>query len=56
VFKEKSTVPAKFRVCDAAGNSIGPAAVVKDFRLTRVVNNLGDEAVNEPVEFAVGLK
>jgi hypothetical protein len=31
VFKKGSTVPVKFRVCDAGGNSIGPSQVV-DFR------------------------
>lgn len=31
VFKQKSTVPAKFRVCDANGNSIGMPGVVTSF-------------------------
>ncbi len=33
VFKQKSTVPAKFRVCDAYGNSIGTPGVVTSFKL-----------------------
>jgi hypothetical protein len=33
VFKKGSTVPAKFRICDAYGNSIGTAGVVTSFRL-----------------------
>jgi hypothetical protein len=33
VFKQGSTVPAKFRVCDANGNSIGTAGVVSSFTL-----------------------
>ena len=33
VFKQKSTVPAKFRVCDANGASIGAPDVVSSFRL-----------------------
>jgi hypothetical protein len=33
VFKQKSTVPAKFRVCDANGVSIGTAGVVQDFKI-----------------------
>ena len=34
VFKQGSTVPIKFRVCDAAGHSIGGStAVVQDMRL-----------------------
>ena len=28
VFKQGSTVPAKFRVCDASGNSLGTPGVV----------------------------
>ena len=31
VFKQKSTVPAKFRVCDALGNSVGTPGVVNSF-------------------------
>lgn len=51
VFKAKSTVPAKFRVCDANGVSIGaPEVVVTSFRLTQIINgtvvNYVDEAVN----------
>ena len=34
VLKKGSTVPAKFRVCDIAGNSIGTAGVVTSFALT----------------------
>ncbi|HEU5181948.1 MAG TPA: kelch repeat-containing protein [Candidatus Polarisedimenticolia bacterium] len=33
VFKQKSTVPAKFRVCDANGVSVGSSGVVSSFRL-----------------------
>jgi hypothetical protein len=38
VFKQGSTVPAKFRVCDAAGHSIGTAGVVSSFRLVQTTN------------------
>src|SRR5204863_3798571 len=31
VFKQGSTVPAKFRVCDANGNSVGTPGVVRSF-------------------------
>jgi hypothetical protein len=31
VFKQKSTVPAKFRVCDANGNSVGAPGTVTGF-------------------------
>ncbi len=34
IFKQGSTVPAKFRVCDALGNSIGTPGVVTSFYLT----------------------
>ena len=33
VFKQGSVVPAKFRVCDSLGRSIGTAGVVKSFTL-----------------------
>jgi hypothetical protein len=33
IFKAKSTVPVKFRVCDANGNSVGSAGVVSSFAL-----------------------
>jgi Kelch motif len=50
VFKQKSTVPAKFRVCDANGNSIGTPGVVTSFRLTGqgtgTVVPVPDEAVD----------
>jgi hypothetical protein len=36
VFKKGSTVPIKFRVCDANGNSIGTPGVVTNFRMTGV--------------------
>ena len=48
VFKQGSTVPAKFRVCDAAGHSIGTPGVVSSFRLVQTTNGtvtVVDEAV-----------
>lgn len=50
VFKQKSTVPAKFRVCDFNGNSIGTAGVVTSFNLVRIVSGTVDNTVNETVE------
>jgi len=38
VFKKGSTVPAKFRVCDAGGNSVGTSGVVSSFKLTATVS------------------
>jgi hypothetical protein len=50
VFKAGSTVPAKFRVCDANGASIGTAGVASSFRLVQktsgTVVDYIDEAVN----------
>jgi hypothetical protein len=48
-FKQKSTVPAKFRVCDANGTSIGTPGVVTDFRLIQIING-GVTPVNEEVD------
>jgi hypothetical protein len=50
VFKQGSTVPAKFRVCDVNGVSIGGAGVVTRFRLVQTMNGTVDTTVNEPVE------
>lgn len=36
MFKKGSTVPVKFRVCDANGKSIGNPGVVTSFRMTGV--------------------
>jgi hypothetical protein len=49
VFRQGSTVPAKFRVCDAFGNSIGTPGLVVSFRLVQVTNGTittVDEAVD----------
>jgi hypothetical protein len=51
VFQQKSTVPAKFRVCDANGNSIGAAGVVTNFKLVQtmagtVVNTIEEVVVS----------
>ncbi len=49
VFKQKSTVPAKFRVCDVNGVSIGTPGVVTSFRLIQIQSGTFtdvDEAVD----------
>jgi hypothetical protein len=49
VFKQKSTVPAKFRVCDANGASIGTPGVVASFKLIQTISGTVtdvDEAVD----------
>jgi uncharacterized repeat protein (TIGR01451 family) len=48
-FKQGSTVPAKFRVCDARGNSIGTAGVVSNF-FYGVVNGTYTPVVDEAVD------
>jgi len=45
VFKQRRTVPAKFRVCDAYGNSIGTPGVVSSFALVQVLNNTSKSSV-----------
>ena len=49
VFKQGSTVPAKFRVCDANGNSIGTPGVVTSFKLIKTVSGLDTITVDEAV-------
>jgi hypothetical protein len=49
VFKQGSTVPAKFRVCDANGNSIGTAGVVSSFRLTSLTTLSESQIIDETV-------
>jgi hypothetical protein len=50
VFKQKSTVPAKFRVCDAGGNSIGTPGVISSCRFVQTqagtIQSVVDEAVD----------
>jgi hypothetical protein len=49
VFKQKSTVPAKFRVCDANGNSVGLPGTVIGFGMLMSSSNNYSEA-NEVVD------
>ncbi len=49
VFKQGSTVPAKFRVCDASGNSLGFAGVVASFKLAQTISGTEATTVNEDV-------
>jgi len=49
VFKQGSTVPAKFRVCDANGVSIGTAGVVTKFALVQKLTLAGSETIDEAV-------
>ncbi len=49
VFKQGSTVPAKFRVCDANGNSIGTPGVVSGFKLIKTVAGTVVQTVDEEV-------
>ena len=49
VFKQGSTVPAKFRVCDANGASIGTAGVVTSFKLYQTISGTETSSPNEDV-------
>ncbi|PYX62916.1 MAG: hypothetical protein DMG74_19000 [Acidobacteria bacterium] len=48
--KQGSTVPAKFRVCDANGNSIGTPDVVSNFLIYKIVNGTVITSPNETVD------
>ena len=48
--KQGSTVPAKLRVCDANGTSIGSAGVVTDFRIVQIMAGTVSTTANEPVD------
>jgi hypothetical protein len=48
VFKAKATVPAKFRVCDTNGTSIGTPGVISSFVLASI-DNTATSSVNEDV-------
>ncbi len=50
VFKQKSTVPAKFRVCDADGVSIGTPGIVTGFKLVKYTFGTVSESVDEAVD------
>jgi hypothetical protein len=49
VFKRNSTVPAKFRVCDANGYSVSTAGVVSSFSLVQIISGTFVSNVNEQV-------
>lgn len=53
VFKQKSTVPAKFQVCDVDGNPIGTAGVVDSFNLVRTTNGTDSGEITEVVDSTV---
>jgi hypothetical protein len=50
VFKKGSTAPAKFRVCDAAGASIGAPGTVTSFFLVQTISGTVTTAANEAVD------
>jgi hypothetical protein len=49
VFKQKSTVPAKFAVCDISGLSIGTPSVVTSFRMSGIVSGTVVNTIDEQV-------
>jgi hypothetical protein len=50
VFKSRSTVGAKFRVCDTNGMSLGTPGVVASFRLTQTIDGTAVANVDEAVD------
>ena len=48
MFKQKSTVPAKFRVCDANGNSVGLPGTVIGFAMILSSSGTYSEANEAP--------
>lgn len=50
VFNQGQTVPAKFRVCDANGVSIGTSGVVSNFLLTQIVSGTATTNVEDIVD------
>jgi hypothetical protein len=50
VFNAGRTVPAKFRVCDANGASVGAAGTVSSFRLTQVLAGTAMTPVDQSVD------
>ncbi|WP_263418906.1 MBG domain-containing protein [Terriglobus albidus] len=48
-FKQGSTVPAKFRVCDSTGHSIGASGVVTSFNLVQIIGGTVTTTVEEAV-------
>lgn len=50
VFKQGQTIPAKFRVCDANGNSIGSAGVVTSFQLIQITSGTVTTTVQDIVD------
>jgi hypothetical protein len=50
VFKQRRTVPAKFRVCDANGISIGTPGVVSSFFLIEILKGTATSSVQDVVE------
>jgi hypothetical protein len=51
-FKQGSTVPLKFRACDAGGNSVGPTSAVPNIVASFVLDHTSNGApgVNEVVD------
>jgi uncharacterized repeat protein (TIGR03803 family) len=54
VFRQGASVPAKFRVCDASGQSVGTPGVVTSFRLVGTIVGTTVTAMDEPVPSTTG--
>ena len=49
-FKQGSTIPAKFRVCDANGNSVGNPGVVQAFNIVQTIRGTVSTEVDAAVD------
>ena len=49
-FKQGSTIPAKFRVCDANGNSVGNPGVVQAFNIVQTIRGTVSTEVDTAVD------
>ena len=49
VFNSHRSVPARFRVCDANGISIGAPGTVQSFNIIEIITGTGSQIVNLPV-------
>lgn len=49
IFKQGSTIPAKFRVCDINGLSISASDLIKNFNLVKIISGTAVSNINESV-------
>jgi hypothetical protein len=49
IFNFTRAVPARFRVCDANGVSVGATGIVQSFNIIQIITGTGSQTVNLPV-------